>query len=184
MDSGSKKERPRTKRRDGGLMDAHRSLPPGGSSIVEAFLRAKGTTAKVVLLPESTATAQDAAHAVGAEVHCIGKSIVFTDEAVIVVAVVPGDESVSIEDLRQITGYPGLRKASAKEVKEATGFPIGGVSPFCLPLGIRVVVDEKISGLNSCWVAAGNPRAVTEISGMEVVRLSGAEVGSISIFKK
>lgn len=160
-------------------MDA-RNLAQGGSASVEAFLRVQGSSATVVVLPESTATAQDAAHAVGAEARSIGKSIVFTDESVIVVAVVPGDESVSLESLRRITGLLRLRKASAKEVKDATGFPIGGVSPFGLPPNVRVVIDEKIAGLASCWVAAGNPKAVTEMPGREVVRLSGAHVGIIS----
>jgi prolyl-tRNA editing enzyme YbaK/EbsC (Cys-tRNA(Pro) deacylase) len=57
-----------------------------------------------------------------------------------------------------------LKKMSAEEVKQLTGFSIGGVPPFPHSGGVLVLADDSLFRFQKVWVAAGAPNAVMEIS--------------------
>ncbi len=67
-----------------------------------------------------------------------------------------------------------MGRADAAAVREATGFPIGGVPPFGHPALLRTFVDRDLLALDVVWAAAGTPRHVFPISPADLVRLSGA----------
>ena len=57
-----------------------------------------------------------------------------------------------------------LRKMNAEEVKQLTGFSIGGVPPFSPNPSVRVLVDESLFRFSKVWAAAGSTNAVMELS--------------------
>jgi prolyl-tRNA editing enzyme YbaK/EbsC (Cys-tRNA(Pro) deacylase) len=148
---------------------------------VQDFLSQKGSEAVVRLLPESTATALEAATALGVPVSHIGKSIVFDSEKGVVVAVVCGDQRVDTACLAAILEVVNLRPLRAEGVKKETGFVIGGVSPFGLPPNVRIIVDARLKTLGRCYVAAGHPKAVVGVDFNSLVALTGAQVEPIAI---
>src|SRR6266571_3959427 len=87
-------------------------------------LRELGLDAEVRELGNSTRTAQEAADAVGVEVGQIVKSLVFVDQESPLLCLCAGDRRVDTEKLGA-----GTRQAKGDEVREATGFAIGGVPP-------------------------------------------------------
>ena len=88
-------------------------------------LRAAGLDVDVQELDASTRTAEEAAAAAGCELGQIVKSLVFVDASGPVLVLCAGDRRVD-------TALVGedVRRATPDEVREATGFAIGGVPPL------------------------------------------------------
>jgi prolyl-tRNA editing enzyme YbaK/EbsC (Cys-tRNA(Pro) deacylase) len=152
-------------------------LPPTAQH-VQDFLRSRGSFAEVQLLPDTTATAQDAATALNVLVSQIGKSIVFGSS--VCVAVLCGNQRVDTKALSKLV-HSDVNLLKAGEVKDATGYVIGGVSPFGLPPGINVIIDSGLLNHPFCYVAAGHPKAVVRTSGEELIALTGATVERIAL---
>ena len=65
--------------------------------------------------------------------------------------------------------------ASAEEMIALTGMRVGGVTPFALPTGLPLYVDERIMRLD--WVVLGGGGRGTKIKiSPEVFRKMGAEI--------
>lgn len=154
---------------------------PSGAQRVQDFLLDRGSHAHVQLLPETTATARDAATALGVEVHQIGKSIVFGASDRVIVAVLCGDQRVDTDALARALGETSVVPMKAEGVRERTGFVIGGVSPFALPNIVRIILDSRLYAFPACYVAAGHPKAVVLTNGEDLVSLTSATVQSIAV---
>lgn len=150
-----------------------------GASRVQDFLCSKNSRAEVITLPDSTATAKDAAQSLGVELYQIGKSIVFESETATIVAVICGDEKVDLSVLSKILQTNNIEILKADKVKQRTGFTIGGVSPFALPSETIIIIDTRLHDLSECYVAAGHPKSVVLTSGKEIVNLTNAKISSI-----
>jgi prolyl-tRNA editing enzyme YbaK/EbsC (Cys-tRNA(Pro) deacylase) len=126
---------------------------------VLAAAERKGVTLEVVAFDESTHTAAEAAAAVGAELGQIVKSLVFVvpTQAGIepVLCLVAGHNRVDLARLAAVLPAPDIRRATAKEARELTGFSIGGIPPFGFDHPIRVVMDPDLGRYPVVWAAAG-----------------------------
>ena len=74
-----------------------------------------------------------------------------------------------------------VRKATAEEAREATGFAIGGTPPFGHPRHLRVFVDRDLMAHPVVWAAAGTPDSVFPISPQDLLRLSGGHVVDLKV---
>ena len=147
---------------------------------VQDALARGGVDARVVDLPDSTRTARDAATAIGCELGQIAKSMVFADAGgggVLVLA--PGDSDVA-EDLVAGLVRHSVRMATPKEVRQLTGFAIGGVAPVGHAITIPVIMDERLLTFPQVWAAAGTPRSVFGIAPADLQRITGARVAPVS----
>jgi prolyl-tRNA editing enzyme YbaK/EbsC (Cys-tRNA(Pro) deacylase) len=110
-------------------------------------------------LAASTRTAADAAAAVGVEVGQIVKSLVFVGDDGPVLCLCAGDRRV---DTTKLGSH--VRQANGDEVREATGFAIGGVPPLGHDRPVQTVVDSSLLRFPIVWCAAGTPNAVFSVS--------------------
>ena len=140
---------------------------------VQEALRRAGLDIEIVELNESTRTAQEAAQAVRAEVAQIVKSLVFMAEADPVLILVSGANRVDADLVAKTLGRP-IRQARAEEVRQATGFAIGGVAPVGLTRELPVYFDSTLLTFDRVWAAAGTPRSVFPIAPGELLRVTGA----------
>ncbi|MEC0211037.1 YbaK/EbsC family protein [Paenibacillus ehimensis] len=135
---------------------------------------------RVVELPDSTRTAQEAADAIGCEVAQIAKSIVFrlktSNKPLLVVA--SGVNRVD-EKLISTRMDDKLVKADADFVREHTGFVIGGVAPIGHPEPILTLIDEDLFHCRKLWAAAGHPKAVFELTPDELAAMTRGQVTSV-----
>jgi prolyl-tRNA editing enzyme YbaK/EbsC (Cys-tRNA(Pro) deacylase) len=141
---------------------------------VAAFLRAAGAEARLEEFDAETATAADAARAVGAEASDIVKSLVVLCDGRPVLALVPGDRRGDLAKIARAAGANDARIARADEVRSITGFEPGAVAPFPLPKVERVVVDRALLSKRAVWIGAGSPRHLAVLPAPELVRLSRA----------
>jgi prolyl-tRNA editing enzyme YbaK/EbsC (Cys-tRNA(Pro) deacylase) len=127
-------------------------------------------------LEASTRTAVDAAKAVGAELGQIVKSLVFIDDGGPLLCLCAGDRRVDTTKLG-----PTVRQARGDEVREATGFAIGGVPPLGHDRPIRTLVDSSLSRFDTVWCAAGTPNAVFAVATEALIAaIPNAEVRELS----
>ena len=144
----------------------------------------KGIDLDVVAFDESTHTAQEAALAVGGELGQIVKSLVFlapSDEGPEpIVCLVSGQNRVDLARLAAVTGEPEIRRATAREAHDLTGFVIGGIPPIGFDRPVRVVMDPDLGRYETVWAAAGLPTAVFEVPPGTLRILANATVAPIS----
>ena len=145
----------------------------------------KGVTLEVMTFPDSTHTAADAARVVGAELGQIVKSLVFVtageDGALEpIVCLVSGANRVDLDRLAAVVGRRDVRRATAREADELTGYTIGGIPPFAHRQKTRVIMDPDLGRYETVWAAAGLPTAVFPVSPGTLRMLADAHVAPIA----
>jgi prolyl-tRNA editing enzyme YbaK/EbsC (Cys-tRNA(Pro) deacylase) len=148
---------------------------------VQAALESAGSKAVVRELPSSAHTSAEAAAALGVEVEQIAKSLVFVADGRPVIAVLRGSDRLDPARLKHHLEADDVHRADADVVREATGFPIGGVSPVGLPGGLVVIVDRTLDQYPVVWAAAGTPHAVFPTSFGELLDVSRGEPGDLRV---
>lgn len=121
-------------------------------------------------------TVEESAENTDVEAEEIVKTLVFTAEEPVAV-LCPGDKSVSEEKLEELLGT-GVRMADPREVKDATGYYVGGVSPF--DLDIRVLMEESLLEKDEVKPAAGSRVVGLKIDPEDLKEITGAETVDIS----
>ena len=126
--------------------------------------------------PEGTKTAADAATAIGVTVGQIVKSLVFGVDNEIVMALVSGSNQLDEKKLALAAGGAKCARVDADAVREATGYPIGGVPPFGHSTQLRVFVDPDLLQYDEVWAAAGTWNDNFGAAPADIVRVSGGVV--------
>ena len=146
---------------------------------VEQVIRA-GTAIGVEVAPkefsESTRTAAEAAAAIGVELGQIVKSLVFSVDGVPVMALVRGDRQLAEAKLALAAGGLEARRPDAATVREATGFPVGGVPPFGHTMPLRLFVDQGLLDFEEVWAAAGTPHVNFPVDPKLLIAATGGVV--------
>ena len=147
---------------------------------VAEALAAAGVQTTVIECAQSARTAEQAAAAVGTTVGRIVKSLVFMAGQEPLLALVSGSNRLDTERLAAHLGRP-VRRASADEVREATGFGIGGVPPVGHARPLAVVIDRDLVAYDEVYAAAGTPHAVFPITPAELQRVTGGVVVDLAV---
>ncbi|MGZ3588001.1 MAG: YbaK/EbsC family protein [Candidatus Limnocylindrales bacterium] len=157
---------------------------PAHQRVLDAAAR-KGVALEIVTFPESTHTALEAAAAVGAELGQIVKSLVFVAPAedgslTPFVVLTSGANRVDLGRLAAVVGDAGIRRATAREANELTGFSIGGIPPIGHRQSLRVVMDPDLGRYPVVWAAAGTANAVFAVPPGTLRTLANATVAPIA----
>lgn len=148
---------------------------------IEAALQAAGLAPQIREFTENTATAPQAAAALGCALEQIAKTLVFKrkDDASPVVVLVRGVDRVSEKAVaRQIGGKTS--KADADFVRLHSGYEIGGVAPIGWAAQVPIFMDTALHALPLLWVAAGSAHAVFPITPQDLARLTGAKTADVA----
>jgi Cys-tRNA(Pro) deacylase len=143
--------------------------------VVEAAA-ARGLDIEPRRFPDGTKTAADAAAAIGVEIGQIVKSLIFAVDGRVVLAYVSGANQLDEKKLAVAAGGLKCSRVDADVVREATGFPIGGVPPFGFPTQIPVFIDPDLLQFEEVWAAAGTWHDVFGLAPDELVRASSGIV--------
>jgi prolyl-tRNA editing enzyme YbaK/EbsC (Cys-tRNA(Pro) deacylase) len=157
---------------------------PAHQRVLDAASR-KGVDLEIVTFAESTHTAEEAARAVGADVGQIVKSVVFVGRddgggPETFLALVSGANRVDVARLAAVISEPNLRRATAREVGQLTGFVIGGVPPIGHSRPVRVVMDPDLGRFPTVWAAAGTQNSVFSVPPATLRSLANAVVAPIA----
>ena len=129
-------------------------MHPNVVRVVEAA-RALGLEIVPRRFPDGTKTAADAAAAIGVELGQIVKSLIFAVDGEVILAYVSGANQLDEKKLALAAGGLKCARVDADVVRQATGFPIGGVPPLGLATQMRVFIDPDLLQYDEVWAAAG-----------------------------
>jgi prolyl-tRNA editing enzyme YbaK/EbsC (Cys-tRNA(Pro) deacylase) len=171
------------------MTDRDEAGAPGWHENVGRVLAAAETAGlkiEIRRFPEGTRTAVDAARAVGCDVSQIVKSLVFVAGDEPLLALVSGADRADPDRLAAALAEGGssalgpIRRATADEAREATGFAIGGIPPLGHVRPLAVLIDDGLLRHDVVWAAAGLPDVVFAVSPSLLARAAGARVVAIA----
>ena len=131
---------------------------------VESILKEFDVGLKVISLETSARTAVEAASSLKCEVGAIIKSLLFKTENSFTLFLVAGDKKASLYKIKMNLNIKEASMASADEVKNITGFTIGGVSPVGHLNKINIYIDNSLERFVDLYAAAGHPNCVFKIN--------------------
>jgi Cys-tRNA(Pro) deacylase len=153
----------------------------GSLERVRAYLTEHLLNDQLIEFDTPTKTAQQAADAAGCQLGQIVKSLVFVVEGRPVLVLIAGDRRGDAEAIARIMGGSEAHFADAETVRAATGFAIGGVSPFALPAELPVLIDDSFERFETVYPAAGTPTSMVKIRRTDLLDLSGGRVAQVSL---
>jgi prolyl-tRNA editing enzyme YbaK/EbsC (Cys-tRNA(Pro) deacylase) len=154
------------------------TLSPSAQRVQEALKALGFPHLRVVELPASTRTAEEAARVVGAEVGQIVKSLVFVGERGAYLFLVSGQNRLDLGKAQALVGSP-LRRATPGEVRALTGFAIGGVPPVGHATPLTAFLDRDLLAYPRVWAAGGTPNALFALTPEELLALTQAQVADL-----
>src|SRR3954452_22873544 len=140
--------------------------------------RELGLEVDVKTLDHPTRTVAEAASAVGCGDAQIAKTLVFVADGDPVLVVASGAHRVDQDHLAEIFDVADFRKATPDEVRVATGYPVGGVSP--LGCSLPVVFDEALLEFDHIFVAGGDGNTLFEVEPRRLADKIGARISRVA----
>ena len=127
---------------------------------------------KVQVLNSSARTAIDAAESLNCEVGAIVKSLLLRTEDGFILCLVSGDKRCSLNKIKKIINKKDVSMADADQVKNQTGFSIGGVSPIAHLEKVKTLIDLSLSRFDNVYAAAGHPNSIFKITYNQLIKLT------------
>ena len=146
---------------------------------VEKFLKGFDQSLEVIVLENSARTAKDAAIALGCDVGAIVKSLLFKTGDNFTLCLVAGDKRCSLNKLKKIKDEKDISMASPEEVRNQTGYTIGGVSPVGHLNKLEIFIDKSLERFNELFAAAGHPNCVFKINFNDIQKITNGKVEDI-----
>jgi Cys-tRNA(Pro) deacylase len=146
---------------------------------VEKTLKNFDVFFKITVLDSSARTALDAASSLNCEVGAIVKSLLFRTSDNFILCLVSGDKRCSLNKLKKIFNIKDVSMATPEEVKNQTGYTIGGVSPVGHLNKIDILIDNSLERFNNLFAAAGHPNCVFKIDFKNLQKITNGEIKDI-----
>jgi prolyl-tRNA editing enzyme YbaK/EbsC (Cys-tRNA(Pro) deacylase) len=150
-----------------------------GPERVQAALHEVGVDIEVVQLSESTRTAVEAAQAMKCDVGAIAKSLLFMADGEPLLVICGGDRRVDTARVAALVGAQLVKMASANDVKNITGYAIGGVPPLGHAMPLKKLMDTRMLRWPVIYAAAGAHDALFPIDPKVLAQVSGATLADV-----
>jgi Cys-tRNA(Pro)/Cys-tRNA(Cys) deacylase len=113
-------------------------------------------------------------------VSLVVKSLLCQERAGNVLALVPGDRSLSLQKVQAITRLEGLKLASREHVESVTGYAAGAVSPLGMATEMPVWADSRLRALPYVYCGGGSRFHMLRISVPDLERLAALAWADLS----
>ena len=147
---------------------------------VEEYLKNFDPNLNVILLNTSARTAMEAASSLKCDVGAIVKSLLFKTENTFTLCLIAGDKKASLNKIKKTLNIKDASMASADEVKDITGFTIGGVSPVAHLNKVEIFIDKSLERFVDLYAAAGHPNCVFKIDYLNLKKITQGSIKEIS----
>ena len=102
----------------------------------------------IIILNSSARTALEAAESLNCDKGAIVKSLLFKTENAFILCLIAGDKKASLNKIKKELNIKDCSMATDEEVKDVTGYTIGGVSPLGHLNKIDIYVDNSLKRFN------------------------------------
>ena len=147
---------------------------------VQKILQDFDKNQKIIVLNTSARTALEAAASLGCEIGAIVKSLLFKTESNFTLCLVAGDKKASLNKIKKTLSIKDSSMASANDVKNITGYTIGGVSPIGHLNKVNILIDKSLERFDSLFAAAGHPNCVFKISFKDLQKITNGSTYEIT----
>lgn len=130
---------------------------------VKSFIYKFDPNLEILILKTTAKTAKDAAESLKCDVGAIIKSLLLKVDNDFLICLVAGDRRCSLKKIKKFLNKKDVSMANANEVKENTGFSIGGVSPVAHIKKLDIFIDSSLRRFSDIFAAAGHPNCVFRI---------------------
>ena len=72
-----------------------------------------------------------------------------------------------------------LSMASPNDVKEQTGYTIGGVSPIGHKKSLQILVDRSLNRFKDLYAAAGHPNCIFKINFDDLIKITNGSIEDV-----
>ena len=133
----------------------------------------------VIVLESTARTAFDAAKSLNTEVGSIVKSLFLRTKNSFLLCLIAGDKRCSLNKIKKILNEKDVSMANVDQVKEITGFTIGGVSPVGHLNDLNIYIDKSLQRFKYVFAAAGHPNSIFKISFTDLQKITDGVVEDI-----
>ena len=146
----------------------------------EKSIKEYNSEMSVIVLDSSAKTAIEAASSLGCEVGAIVKSLLFKTENTFTLFLVSGDKKASLNKIKKTLNIKDVSMASPDEVKNITGYTIGGVSPVGHLNKIEILIDHSLARFKNLYAAAGHPNCVFKTNFDDLQKITNGFIKDIT----
>ena len=146
----------------------------------EKSIKEYNSEMSVIVLDSSAKTAIEAASSLDCEVGAIVKSLLFKTEDTFTLLLVSGDKKASLNKIKKTLNIKNASMASPDEVKNITGYTIGGVSPVGHLNKIEILIDHSLARFKNLYAAAGHPNCVFKTNFDDLQKITNGFVKDIT----
>ena len=145
----------------------------------EKALKEFDETLSVTELENTARTAVDAAKSLNCKEGAIVKSLLFKNGDNYFLCLVSGDKRCSLNKLKKFFNSKDLSMASPNDVKEQTGYTIGGVSPIGHTNSLQILIDSSLNRFKDLFAAAGHPNCIFKINFAKLIKITSGSIEDI-----
>ena len=146
---------------------------------VEKIIKEFDKNLNISLLKTSARTALEAATSLNCDVGAIVKSLLFRTDNKYTLFLVAGDKKASLKKIKKNIKFFDVSMASAEEVKNITGYTIGGVSPVGHIKNIDIYIDKSLERFDFLFAAAGHPNCIFKITFLDLKKITKGVIEDI-----
>ncbi|MEW6035945.1 MAG: YbaK/EbsC family protein [Candidatus Micrarchaeota archaeon] len=138
------------------------------------FIADNRIKAEHLVFETSCHSVEEAADSANAKPQDFVKNVCIIDETTdeLVVAIVPGHKRLDTKKLTPLIGTRRFRFATAQEILEKTGYPMGGTPSFGYKA--RFFIDSEVLAKDVVYSGGGSQNSLTKISPSEMLRINNA----------
>ena len=140
---------------------------------VRAYFARFGMEDRVNELPQSSATVDLAAAALGVEPGRIAKTLSFLVGERPILIVAAGDTKIDNARYKARFGTKA-KMLTPEEAVERIGHAVGGVCPFALPEDVKTYLDRSLRRFDTVFPAVGSAASAIELTCDQLERCCGA----------
>lgn len=117
---------------------------------------------------------------IGVRHGAVFKTLVASVDGELVVAIVPVSGNLSLKGLARALGGKKAAMAEASAAERATGYVVGGISPFGQKKRLPMAIDVTVTDLATVYVSAGRRGLQVSLAPADLVSSLGAIVADIA----
>jgi prolyl-tRNA editing enzyme YbaK/EbsC (Cys-tRNA(Pro) deacylase) len=132
----------------------------------------------ILHLDTPTPTVEAAALAVGCELDRIVKSIIFLAAGKPVLAITCGPAFIDRRVVAAVfgVGRKQVKLASAEEVLDITGYPVGGMPPIGHRVPLPTLIDRRVLEMDEVYAGGGEDSSLLRIDPQAILAATRAQV--------
>jgi Cys-tRNA(Pro)/Cys-tRNA(Cys) deacylase len=130
--------------------------------------------------PATESYGEEAARALGVDPARVFKTLLTRVDGDLAVAVVPVAARLDLKALAAALGAKRADLAEPAVAERATGYVVGGISPFGQRRRLPTVVDSSALSYDSVLVSGGRRGLDVEVAPADLVRLTAARTAAVA----